>query len=555
MVKDTVVQSFTLTEQGNAFHVTGISQDFKGTMWFSTMGNGVRWLEGDQVHGLREEQGLWSDYCYDIAADGKGSIWVAHRGGASRIDRATKQVRTYARHFGIAPDRTINTLAADERRNIWLGTDRGVLRYDVGRDADVQLAPPVSIIGLKVSGKDTLTDITLHLAPDNYRLQFEFLGINLKDPDEVVYRYKLEGHDLDWTTTEQHSAYYMRIGAGTFHFQVQAAMRGMPFTGPVAEVTVVVEAPLRKRGWFQALCILALLLAIRGTIHLRERGQRRDQARLQLALDQRTHELKTKKEEIEAKNKDITDSINYAQRIQQAMLPSEATLSAHFPDSFLIHRPRNIVSGDFYWFKRFGNKFILACADCTGHGVPGGFMSMIGSMLLREVSADREIQTPNGLLGMLDRELRATLHYDGSESSNRDGMDISVCELDMDDLGLRTSAAMHDVLIARGDQWTRVRGTRRSIGGELSKDTDAAFEMFERQLQKGDRLYFFTDGITDQFGGEDGKKWKVSGLQAFLQGLAQMTMEEQGIALREHMEQRMEGYDQVDDMLFIGFEV
>ncbi|MGV9011836.1 MAG: two-component regulator propeller domain-containing protein [Flavobacteriales bacterium] len=556
VVKDTLVRSFTLTEQGNASHVTGITQDSSGTMWFSTMGSGVRWLDGDEVHGLGEAQGLRSDYCYAIAADGNGSVWVTHRGGASRIDRTTKQVRTYARHFAIAPDRTINTLAADDRRNIWFGTDKGVLRYDVGRDADAMGATPVSITGLKISGKDTLTNVPLRLPPDNYRLQFDFQGINLKDPDDVVYRFMLEGHDPDWTYTDQHSAYYMRLGDGEYHFKVQATMRGMTFTGPMAEISVVVEAPLWKRAWFQPLIALVLVFAIWGYIRLRERGQRLAKARLQQALDLRTRELKKKKEEIEAKNKDITDSINYAQRIQQAMLPSENALSDHYPNSFIIHRPRDIVSGDFYWFKRFGDKFILACADCTGHGVPGGFMSMIGSMLLRELSAEREITSPDELLCSLDRELRSTLHYrSGESSSGRDGMDISVCELDLNNFRMRTSAAMHDVLIARGDQWTRLRGTRRSIGSEPLPGTDTGFQLIEQQLEKGDRLYFFSDGIQDQFGGDRGKKWMISGLQSFLKANAQLTMEEQGMALRDHLGQWMNGYEQVDDMLLIGFEI
>ncbi|MFZ1659080.1 MAG: two-component regulator propeller domain-containing protein [Flavobacteriales bacterium] len=555
VVKDTLVRSFTLTEQGNSFHVTGIAQDSAGTLWFSTSGNGVRWLQGEQVMGLGEAQGLRSDYCYAIAADGKGSVWVAHRGGSSRIDRKSKQVRTYARHFGIAPDRAINTLVADERRNIWFGTDKGVLRYDVGRDADEQMSPPITITGLKVSGKDTLTSIALQLPPDNYRLQFDFLGINLKDPDDVVYRYMLEGHDLDWTYTDQQSAYYMRVEDGNFRFKVQATMRGTPFTGAPAELDVFVEAPVWKRTWFQVLCGIALVLAIWGFVRLRERGQRMAQARLQRALDERTFELKTKKEEIEAKNKDITDSINYAQRIQQAILPSENALSDHFPNSFIIHRPRDIVSGDFYWFKRFGNRLILACADCTGHGVPGGFMSMIGSMLLREISTEHEIRSPDGLLTALDRELRSTLHYNSDGSTSRDGMDISVCEVDFDQMNMRAASAMHDILHVRGGEWTRHRGTRRSIGGHLHEGAEAGFQQVDLQLQKGDRLYFFSDGIPDQFGGTRGKKLKVAGLQSFLKEHGEMSMEEQGKVLREFLIQWMEGHEQVDDMLVIGFEV
>src|SRR5690606_38803797 len=145
-------------------------------------------------------------------------------------------------------------------------------------------------------------------------------------------------------------------------------------------------------------------------------------------LDRRTRELQAKKDELEEKNKDITDSITYARRIQQAILPQEDILAEHFPNSFIHYRPRDIVSGDFYWFRRFGTKFIVACADCTGHGVPGAFMSMIGSMLLREVSAEQEVNAPDVLLTHLDQELRTVLRYHGENQHNQDGMDISLCE-------------------------------------------------------------------------------------------------------------------------------
>jgi ligand-binding sensor domain-containing protein/serine phosphatase RsbU (regulator of sigma subunit) len=555
VVRDTVLKSFTLTRQSNAFHVTGIAQDSTGTMWFSTKGNGVRYLAGDEVLGIGEAQGLKSDYCYAIAADGHGGIWTAHRGGVSRIDRRTHLARIFDRHFGLTADRAVNTVIAGYGHNLWFGTDKGVLRYDVSKDGRRQQPPPVSITQVVINGKDMPLKGTILLPPNDYRMEFDFLGISLKDPDAVTYRYKLEGHDLDWTETDQRTVHYMRIADGEYTFRVQASVNGQPFADSIATLRIVVRPPLWKRDWFRAVSVLALVLLIYTIVRIRERRARIARELLERKLAERTVELKTKKEEIEAKNKDITDSINYAQRIQQAILPSEAALTAHFPNSFILHGPRDIVSGDFYWFRLFGTKFILACADCTGHGVPGAFMSMIGSMLLREVSVAKDVNSPDVLLRNLDDELRTVLHYQGEDSSNHDGMDISICEIDMESRRLRMAAAMHDVLIVKGGELVRERGSRRSIGGAINNGAVEDFDLTVIQLEHGDRIYLFSDGVPDQFGGAAGKKLKISGLTAWIEETKDLPMPEQAKALRQHFRSWIGDRDQVDDVLLIGIEV
>lgn len=555
MARDEVVRSFPLTEGSNIFHVTGIAEDSSGTLWFSTNGNGVRYLRGSTVLGLGIGQGLRSDYCYAIAADGHGGIWTAHRGGASRIDQGTRTVRTFDKQLGIEPDRRINTLAADPDRNIWFGTDKGVLRYDVSKDQRSYRPPPISITTVKVSGKDMDLNEAIDLPPDEYRIQFDFLGISLKAPGAVHYRYKLEGHDPEWTETTQRSAYYMRLQDGHYIFRVQAAVGDGPFSIREANLQLTIQAPVWKRPWFILMCVLLGILSTFGIIRLREGSQRRAKERLQRKLDDRTRELVTKNAEIELKNKDITDSINYAQRIQQAILPTEGNLAGQLPRSFLMHRPRNIVSGDFHWFKRSGDKLILACADCTGHGVPGAFMSMIGSMLLREITAERPLHAPSGLLDRLDAELRTVLHYHRVNDRSNDGMDISICELDLSTRMLRSAAAMHDIIILHDGATIRQRGTRRSIGGALSQTREAGFALQGIQLDPGDRVYVFSDGVPDQFGGANGKKLMVSGLIAWIEEFRTLPMSGQGEAFRERFTEWSGEHDQVDDVLLIGFEV
>ncbi len=555
MVSGDEVKSFTLTEQGNAFHVSGITQDSVGTIWFSTNGNGVRYLKDDMVMGLGAAQGLRSDYCYAIAADGHGSIWTCHRGGASRIDRATLRVRTYDRQFGIEPDRRMNAVATGTDGNVWFGSDKGLLRYATGRDIRSSLPPTAMITAVKVSGRDMPPTGPIVLPPDDYRIQFDFLGTSLGDPDGVHYRYKLEGHDLEWTETAQSSAYYMRIADGNYVMLVQAAMADGDFTGNTARLQLIVRAPIWKRPWFITVCIILWLFTVYIIIRLRERGQRRMRELLKRKLDERTHELQRKKMELEEKNKDITDSITYARRIQQAILPQAEELGTQLPGAFVFYRPRDIVSGDFYWFRRFGNKLILACADCTGHGVPGAFMSMIGSMLLREVSVEKKVNSPDVLLTNLDKELRTVLRYQGEDQHNHDGMDISLCEIDLSTKHLRASAAMHDLFILSKGKLRRERGSRQSIGGALGDGAIQAFSMIEAPLEAGDRVYLFSDGMPDQFGGPHSKKLKVSGLFTWIEETASLPMAEQSEQLRLRFNAWMGDQEQVDDVLLIGIEV
>lgn len=555
MVHGDEVRSFPLAEGSKAFHVTGIAQDSSGTIWFSTYGSGIRYLDGTKVTGVGQAQGLLSEYCYSITVDDDNRLWVSHRGGISRMDLGTRAVQVFDKQFGIEPDRRINTLATDAGRHIWFGTDKGVLRFNAGKQLPPAPAPTAHLTAVKISGKDVDFTGPITLDPGEHRVLFEFQGISLASPGAVRYRYMLEGHDAEWTEGEQGSVLYGRLADGQYVFRVQAAIADGGFGPAMPGLALTIKAPLWKRAWFLAVCILLLILSAAGVIRLRERNQRRAKQLLQLQLERRTRELVLKNAEIELKNKDITDSINYAQRIQQAILPNGNALDSHLPKNFVINRPRDIVSGDFHWFKRTGDKLTLVCADCTGHGVPGAFMSMIGSMLLREITTEKDDHTPDHLLAQLDHELRNVLHYNGHDRSAVDGMDISICEINLKSGHLRSSSAMHDVILIKDGRVVRQRGSRRSIGGAMALNGTADLALHSTILGPGDRIYLFSDGVVDQFGGVHGKKLKASGLIDWLAGLQNLSMAEQGKALEAQLSHWMAGQDQIDDMLLIGVEI
>ena len=290
-------------------------------------------------------------------------------------------------------------------------------------------------------------------------------------------------------------------------------------------------------------------------IKFRERKQKQIQEYLEERLDERTREVVEQKEEIEIKNRDITDSINYAQRIQASILPPIKRLQQNFSGSFIFYQPRDIVSGDFYWFDRINaNKFVIVCADSTGHGVPGAFMSMIGTTLIKDICNRSDINSPSAILAELDAELRNTLNQNLDAEKSNDGMDIIVCEIDVKTLYLRYASAMRPMIVFKDGSLIYVKGSRSSVGGQYDKD-DKEFRDEGIQLEKGDLIYMFSDGYPDQFGGPVGKKFKMVRMKNLLHDIYNKPMEEQYEYVKSTFNLWKENYEQVDDVLFMGIKI
>jgi len=231
-------------------------------------------------------------------------------------------------------------------------------------------------------------------------------------------------------------------------------------------------------------------------------------------------------------------------------------MKAHFPDSFVFYQPRDIVSGDFYWYEKIGNKFIVVCADCTGHGVPGAFMSMIASTLFKEIAYQYEITDPASFLYKLDELLKNTLHK-SDKSSVHDGLDLSICVFDLETNYVSFSGAYRPLLIYRNNseqsKLERIKTSSFSIGGDdfIQKE----FITFGEQLQKGDIVYLFTDGFPDQFGGEDGKKLYLKGFMSLIENSVDLNMDEQHLLLLHFLKDWKRDRKQVDDVLVMGIKI
>ena len=276
---------------------------------------------------------------------------------------------------------------------------------------------------------------------------------------------------------------------------------------------------------------------------------------------QRTAQVVKQKEELEEKNKDITDSINYAKRIQEALLPSKEMRKNLFPEAFIFFKPRDIVSGDFYWFAEKNGKKLIAAVDCTGHGVPGAFMSMIGNSFLNEIVNERSLTRPGLILDKLRNLVIRALKQSETESAANDGMDISLMsfsEVKLDDgsgtkLKVDWAGANNPLWLIRNGNCIEYKPDKRPIS--YSRGQELLYTNHNIELQKGDTLYVFTDGFADQFGGEKGKKFKYKQLQQVLLSIQHETMTKQEEILSQTFSNWKGTLEQVDDVLVIGVRV
>ncbi len=525
-----------------------IIEDKHNVIWIGSLGHGVFKIDDTQIKRFDTEYGLKSNYCYSIINDGFNNIWVGYRGGLSKIDTDNNSIVNFSKEENIKGDCNLNSFFRDKYGRTWFGTDKGLIRYDPTREKKNTIPPIINIISFIIN--DSAVDFTkdIVLPYGNYNLEINYLGISFKANPRITYQYKLDGYDADWSAkTTNTIVNYGKFPEGDYVFLLNAFNSdGVSNPTPLA-IKIKIKPPWWKSWWAILLAIAVFFYSIYLIIKIRERNHRIFQAQLQKELNIKTREVIEQKEVIEKKNKDITDSIRYAKRIQDAMLPGLSKLKDVLPDSFVFFQPRDIVSGDFYWFELYDTKLIIVCADATGHGVPGSLMSMIGTILLKDITARPNILSPAHALETIDNEIKVLLQQTDETVDNNtaDSIDIIICEIDIKTYKARISTTKRLLLLSHENKISVIK-KEKSV---------SEYETMDIQLKKGDTLYLFTDGFADQFGGEKGKKLKLPNIISMLEEIHTLPAEKQRMIIDRHFNRWKEGYDQVDDVLFMGIKI
>ena len=615
--------------------VNAIIEDFNGELWLGTAGALVHYPGEDELTTYDQVEGLEVPDVNCIAEGPDGDIWIGTNGGGlyrffrknadnmpiefvaddsllasnalnsllfyndttlivgtdKGFDRLTLDqagnilsVRHYDAtdgFFGI--ECNDNALFKDAFGFIWFGTGAGATRYDPSLEIIPKSKPQVHVTDLMLSFKevdwvarqDSVSPFfnlprNLVLPYNQNHLTFHFAGISMYNPEKIRYSYKLENQGEEWSPwSPANSATFSGLSHGTYSFKLKA-VNAQGIESDEVTYTFEISPPWYQTTAFYVGCAIFLVLVFYLYLKVRERKLQQEKRILEEKVDERTAEVVKQKEEIEEKNQEITDSINYASKIQEAILPP-ITLSETFKDSFVLFHPKDIVSGDFYWMVEKDDHIFFTVADCTGHGVPGAFMSMIGTALFNEAVNVKRLVKPHEILFDVRAGIIRSLKQTGKEGEQKDGMDVALCTWYKHEGILEYSGANNSLyVIRRGDEpVTTTKGEEGKLSyeegdlklyefkaskqpvGYYTAEMDP-YELHRIQIKEGDTLYAFSDGYADQFGGPKGKKFMYKPFKRLLVSLFEQDMEAQRKRLDSELKEWRGEIEQIDDVCVMG---
>ena len=543
--------TFTSVDFGADVGPTCITETPDGTIWVGTI-DGLYGLRADTAwKRLTETDGLLMNSINLLQSDSEGNLFIGTNLGLNRYDIVTGRISSFTDKNGFTGIETRpNASFRDKNGDLWFGTSNGAIRLNPLKLPPVITEPATHIWRTQVNYETYPMYDGIKLSYNQKKgIIFDFLSICLVSPESVKYQYMLVGNDEDWITTDQTRASYQALSPGKYVFKVRASNNYGYWNEKPIEIGFTIKPAFYLSPYFIILCISALIGGIYLYIRRRERKLLIEKEVLEEKVEERTAEVVSKSIELEEKNRDITASIRYAERIQAAMLPPEN----YFNNTFVLFMPKDIVSGDFYWMYDSGLKQFIATVDCTGHGVPGAFMSIIGHNSLNKIVKENGIKRPSEILDRLNIEVVHAL-LQRSQKAVRDGMDISLLSYDTLEHYVEYSGAYQPLYHVRDGKVTVYRPDRFPIGmidGQAKKN----FTNHRVNVMKGDMLYIFTDGYADQFGGKDQKKFKSINIRRLLSEIYNYPEEEQKRLLEKAIRDWMGNIPQVDDILFVGTRV
>ncbi len=598
-------------------NLTGCRLYRLGSDLFATSPAGVyRYAEADNrfVPDARFGSQLLADSLatFVLAPASEGKLWLTFtpRGGDLRLQQLEQVSADRYRILATPVNRLRSTVVRDVLTEpdgtSWIATDLdGLLRYDGTLTKPIEQAYTAWVLnvvandslqlygGAFLPNGDALPTAPVDFEYGNRSLRFSFGSLAFDADEATLYRTRLVPFDTKWSPlSRQTSKDYTNLPPGTFTFEVEA-VNAYGLTGGIGSYRFTLLPPWYLTWWAFTLYGIGLVgLVVGGAVGYNRYQTAKLEARnreLEAIVTQRTAEVVAQKnaieqanaeitaknaelgnayEEIRAqnenlemayhlieeKNRDITDSIQYASRIQRAFLPDIVDIRKVFPNAFVMLMPRDIVSGDYYWFGRRDDYVLLAGADCTGHGVPGAFMSMMGNTLLHQIVSEGVVH-PGEVLDVLDQKVKFNLRQFDPNSKTNDGMEVMLWTVNLATRQLMYASASRPMIHIRGGVLTEIKAEKVPIGGAQYRD-HRGFEAHAFPYEPGDWVYTFSDGFPDQFGGEHGRKYMIKRAKELLLEIHHLPAEEQEAIVRKEMTDWMgPNYEQTDDILVIGFQL
>jgi ligand-binding sensor domain-containing protein/serine phosphatase RsbU (regulator of sigma subunit) len=567
------VKHFTEKDGFTQKRITGIIEDKENNLWFSTL-SGLYKYKNAKFINITNKQGLSANEVLSVIQDNDGAIWAGFSTGIDKltlINNDTYKIKHYGIDDGfLGQECSQNAMIINNAGQLVIGTSKGLIFYQAQYDKENRLEPITKLKSIDLFFQKTVwteysdsvntnnIPFNLKLPYDKNYLTFNFIGVSLTTPNKVSYKYMLKGIDKDWRFSEKTEASYSNIPPGKYEFILYANNGEGIWNKEPLIFKFKISPPFWRTWWFYSLILLIISSGVYSYFKIRTSNKKI--LKQNEIIEEKNGALQHANLEIAEKNQNITDSINYAKRIQQSFLTSEKILKETLKDYFVLFKPRDIVSGDFYLSFDLPDRTIVVCSDCTGHGIPGAFMSLIGISLLNEIIYSKGILDTDKILEELRTIIIKGLNPEKTEDGGKDGMDISLIsifkETANNNYKINFSGGNNSMYLvsskADAINMKEYRGDKQPVGFYSNMKP---FTQQEIIAQKGDTIYLFTDGYADQFGGENGKKFMSKQLKQKLSLICHLSLNEQRKQLEDSLVFWQGKLEQVDDVTVIGIKL
>lgn len=543
--------------------ILSLLEDKTGNLWVGTS-SGLHKFDANtgKFKLYTEDNGLPNNVIYSLEEDNKGKIWMSTNWGLAVLNPLSELVKTYDVADGLQ-SQEFNIGASFKSRSgeLFFGGIAGLNSFYPDSIIPNKNIPNIALTAFELLGSkekktinvDGLTEVEI---PQNFNVfTIDFASLDFTRPENNLYEYQMIGLSDQWIDLgTKHSATFSNLNTGTYIFTVKGSNSDLTWNDKGVSLKIIVNIPFWRTN--TAYLIYLILGVLAGVLYLRNRTRHfRKTHKLLKEREFAMTEVEKQKEELILKNKNITDSINYAKRLQEAIMPSATQFKKLLPDSFLLYMPKDIVSGDFYWVNETKNKIFVAVVDCTGHGVPGAFMSIIGIELLRNITNLQGVNDSAEILNRLNTGVIQTFSKEVIEDGAlvKDGMDVAFCVIDKENNILQYSGAFSNLYLVRDSKIIEVKGDRYSVGMG-NKAEQQLFSSNYIPIHPDDMIYIFTDGYVDQFGGPDNKKYKFRRFRHLLLNVHKYPIETQRQFIKDSIMEWKGDNEQVDDILIIGIK-
>lgn len=590
-------------------YVLPIHEDENKNLWIGTLGGGLNYFnrKSGKFSYLTKKSGV-ADIIYGLLQDKNGNLWMSSTQGLIKFNPLSKSSRSFTIKDGLQSNEfNGNACFVDNTGKMYFGGING-LNYFYPSSIKINTYEPEVVftdfklynreLGLSLDVLNTKnTDAgNIFLSYDDDIFTIDFASLHYSIPERIQYRYKMEGFNNNWVNIgNTHTATFTNLEPQNYTFKVQATNSDGIWSNDIATLKLDIAPPFWQTKLFQLLEIFTALLLISLFILIRERRLRKRKIILEKLVRQRTKEISKQKEEIESqhdeikaqrdeiaaqrdnlekynqnlleqkseilrhrdeierKNKNITDSFIYAEKIQQVILPPLEKVQRVFPNSFVLYKPKDIVSGDFYWFEQKNDRVFFSAVDCTGHGVPGALMSIVCHNMLNQALNSFNMTKPSDILKFLSQNVSENLKNTDKKANLNDGMDLALCSYNKKTKELEYAGAFNPLYIIRNNELLAYHGECYSIS--VFNNTNRDFRNHTIKIEEGDTVYLFSDGFVDQFGGNKRKKFMKKRFKEALLSIQHLNMPIQKQKLENIFYSWKGNNEQIDDVLVIGIKI